>query len=106
MAKKKTSDALKIIDRITGDDPIRRAAIEHEILNSKISRIVYDLRTKAGLTQKTLADLIGTKQSAISRLENADYEGHTIGMLLRIAFALNTRVTLHLNPKGKTPVTV
>jgi ribosome-binding protein aMBF1 (putative translation factor) len=106
MAKRKTTDALKIIDRITGDDPVRRASIEREVLNSKISRLIYDLRTKAGLTQKALADRIGTKQSAISRLEDANYEGHTILMLLRIALALNTRVRLDLNPNGKNVVKV
>ena len=106
MSKRKTTDALKIIDRITGDDPVRRASIEREILNSKISQLIYDLRQKASLTQKALAELIGTKQTAISRLEDANYEGHTILMLLRIALALNTRVRLDLNPKGKTVVTV
>ena len=106
MTKRKTSDALEILDQITGDDPVRQASIEREVLNSKISRVIYDLRQKAGLTQKALADLIGTKQSAISRLEDADYGAHTILMLLRIASALNTRVRLDLNPKGKTVVTI
>jgi ribosome-binding protein aMBF1 (putative translation factor) len=106
MSKRKTRDALKIIDRITGDDPVRRASIEREVLNSKISRLIYDMRQKAGLTQKDLAELIGTKQSAISRLEDANYDGHTILMLLRIALALNTRVRLDLNPDGKNVVKI
>lgn len=63
MSKKKTRDALKIIDRITGDDPSRRASIEREVLNSKISRLIHDLRCKAGLTQKGLAELIGTSRA-------------------------------------------
>ena len=42
-------------------------------------------RTEAGLSQKELAEMIGTTQSVISRLEDADYEGHSLSMLSRIA---------------------
>jgi predicted transcriptional regulator len=46
------------------------------------------------LTQKELADRIGTKQSAIARLEDADYDGHSLSMLQKIAGALNQRVEI------------
>jgi transcriptional regulator with XRE-family HTH domain len=49
---------------------------------------------KAGLTQGELAKLIGTTASVISRLEDADYEGHSLAMLRRIAAALNKRVEI------------
>lgn len=39
-----------------------------------------------------LAELAGTDQAVISRLEEADYEGHTMSMLRRIAKALGKRV--------------
>lgn len=58
----------------------------------EIAQQVYDLRAAAGLTQKQLADLIGTSQSAIARLEDADYGGHSMAMLRRIAHALGKRV--------------
>ena len=45
-------------------------------------------RAQAGLTQEQLADLIGTTQSAISRLEDSDYAGHSLGVLQRVGEAL------------------
>jgi transcriptional regulator with XRE-family HTH domain len=69
-------------------------AIERQSFNADIAQKVHDLRTDAGLTQKQLADLIETQQSVISRIEDADYDGHSLNMLKRIATALkrNLRV--------------
>ncbi len=52
----------------------------------------------AGLTQTELAKLVGSKQPVIARLEDADYEGHSLTMLQRIAIALNQKVEIHLVP--------
>jgi hypothetical protein len=41
-----------------------------------------------------LAKLVGTTASVICRLEDADYEGHSLAMLNRIAGALNKRVKI------------
>ncbi len=59
---------------------------------------VYDLRKKAGLTQKQLADLVGTKQSNIARLESADYTSYTRQTLEKIAKALKARVEVRVIP--------
>ncbi|MDN5943507.1 MAG: helix-turn-helix domain-containing protein, partial [Nitrospira sp.] len=56
------------------------------------------LRLRAGMTQRQLAHLVGTTASAICRLENADYEGHSLAMLNRIAGALDQRVELRFVP--------
>lgn len=53
-----------------------------------------DLRTRARLTQRQLAKRVGTTASVICRLEDADYEGHSLAMLRRIAAALNKRVEI------------
>ena len=58
--------------------------------------LVHDLRTQAGLTQKELAARIGTTPSVISRLEDADYGGHSLSMLRRIAAAVG--------PSGPDPL--
>jgi transcriptional regulator with XRE-family HTH domain len=50
------------------------------------------------MTQRQLAKLVGTTASAICRLENADYEGHSLAMLNRIAAALDQRVELRFVP--------
>jgi ribosome-binding protein aMBF1 (putative translation factor) len=94
----KTKDALTIIDRITGDDPKLREMIAEETINGQVARMIYEARTKAGLTQQQLAERVGTKQSVIARLEDADYEGHSLSMLQRIASALHHKLEMHLVP--------
>ena len=70
------------------------AMLEEERANAEIARSIYKLRTDAGLSQRELAKLVGTSASSICRLEDADYEGHSLGMLRRIAAALNKRVEI------------
>lgn len=89
---RRTSDALKILDRMTGPDRRGRRAMAEARVNFHVAQMIYDARTTAGLTQKQLAELVGTKQPVIARLEDADYEGHSLSMLSRIAAALGRRL--------------
>jgi len=66
--------------------------------DDEVARKIYELRKKAGLTQAQVAKMIGTTASVISRLEDADYEGHSLAMLRRIAAALNKRVEIRFVP--------
>ena len=59
-------------------------------------------RTAGGLTQRQLAKLVGTTASVICRLEDADYEGHSLAMLNRIAAALNKRVKIEFVPAPRS----
>ena len=95
---RKTRDAVTIINRMVGDDAELRAMIDEERAGADVAQLIYDARTRAGLTQTELADLIGTSQPTIARLEDADYEGHSLGMLRRIAAALHLRIELRLVP--------
>jgi len=101
MAKHSTKNALKILDRVTGDDNELRDLIADETLNCRIARIINDARKQAGLTQAQLAEAIGTTQSVIARLEDADYEGHSLSMLQRIAQALHQRVSISFEPEDQ-----
>jgi DNA-binding XRE family transcriptional regulator len=85
-------------DRYVGDDPRRVRLYEEELLNAAVARQVHDLRTNAGLTQRELAKRIGTSASAICRLEDAGYDGHSLYMLKRIAQALDQRVEIRFVP--------
>ena len=96
--KSKTSAAGRILDRITGDDPKLRAAIEEQRINVRVAEMIYEAREAANLTQAELANLVGTTQSVISRLEDADYEGRSLTMLQRIAEALHSRLEVRLVP--------
>jgi ribosome-binding protein aMBF1 (putative translation factor) len=102
MGKRKTThDAVKILhNRYVKDDAERKASVEVERVNVEVARMIYDLRTEAGLTQAELADLVGTTQSVISRLEDSDYSGHSLSMLTRIAEALKQKMVVVMTPKA------
>jgi transcriptional regulator with XRE-family HTH domain len=57
------------------------------------------LRERAGLSQAQLAELLKTSQQQISRLESPGYEGHSLGMLRRVAKALKARVRVSFEPE-------
>ena len=67
-----------------------RAAVS---LRFDVAQLVHDLRTSAGLTQRQLADRMGTTQSVISRLEQAG-RLPTLEMLRRIAVATGADLRL------------
>ncbi|MBN3881757.1 MAG: helix-turn-helix transcriptional regulator [Nostoc sp.] len=96
---KKTNDALKIIKKMMKEDPELQEMVRESSINAQVSQIIYDARKEAGLTQQQLADLVGTTQSVIARLEDADYEGHSLSILARIAAALNQKVEIKMSPK-------
>jgi DNA-binding XRE family transcriptional regulator len=73
---KVTTDALEIMDQeFYHGKPDRKAQLEQAKTDDAVACKIYDLRTKAGLTQKQLAKLVGTTHSIISSLEDADSEG-------------------------------
>lgn len=74
---------------MTSQDPALRQRVRSEVINREIASQIHQMRTAAGMTQSELARRIGTTQSVISRLEDADYEGHSLPMLERIAEALS-----------------
>jgi predicted transcriptional regulator len=95
----RTSDALKIIKKMTKEDPQMQEMVKEASLNAQVAQLIYDVRKQAGLTQQQLADAIGTTQSVIARLEDADYEGHSLSMLAQIANALNQKLEIAMSPK-------
>jgi ribosome-binding protein aMBF1 (putative translation factor) len=88
-------------DRYIGADEAKAVSFEEELANAEIASRIYTLRTKAGLSQRQLAAKIGTSASVICRLEDADYTGHSLAMLRRIAAALNKRVEIRFVPAGR-----
>jgi DNA-binding XRE family transcriptional regulator len=99
-----TTDAVEIIDRRYYEGrPQRMAELAEAEANDTVARKIYELRKRAGLTQEQLAKLVGTTTSVICRLEDADYEGHSLAMLRRIAKALNKRVELRFVSASRNP---
>lgn len=97
-----TTDAVAILHRrYYAGRPERLAALEEARANDNVARKITALRLQAGLTQRQLAKLVGTTASVICRLESADYEGHSLAMLQRIADALDQRVEIRFVPATK-----
>jgi DNA-binding XRE family transcriptional regulator len=96
---RRTIDGIRILHkRFYAGRPARLAALEEARANTEVAREIHALRQQAGLTQKQLAALVGTAPSVISRLEDADYEGHSMAMLRRIAAVLNKQVQIRFVP--------
>ena len=101
--RRPATNAIEILHRRYFEGkPDRLAELEEERANAEIARKIFDLREKAGLTQKELAKRVGTTPSVICRLEDADYEGHSLSMLRRIAEALQQRIEIRFVPIKKT----
>ena len=59
-----------------------------------LAQLIHDLRINAGLTQKELADRMGTTQSVISRLEEGGGSGNRVDTLARVANALGRHLVI------------
>jgi len=100
--KRTTADALEILhSRYYRGRPERIAELEKTRADMQVGRLLQHLRMKARLSQRDLARLAGTTASVICRLEDADYDGHSLSMLRRIAAALDKRVELRFVPVSR-----
>src|SRR6516162_10908912 len=95
---RKLNDALVIAKRRYYKTAERRRDLEEARVNAEAARLIYQLRSDAKLSQSELAKLVGTTQSVVSRLEDDDYDGHSLTMLARIAAALGQRIVLTAKP--------
>lgn len=97
---KKTRDATVILKRRLEKSPALKQMVEEERVNYQAALEIRQARQRAGLTQAELAREIGTTQSVIARLEDADYRGHTLKIIEHIAEALGRRVEIRLRPSS------
>jgi DNA-binding XRE family transcriptional regulator len=96
---KVNTDAVKILHgRYVQRKPKMKSLLIEERANVEIAQKLADLRIQARLTQQQLAKLVGTTPSVICRLEDADYEGHSLTMLRRVAAALNNLIEVRFKP--------
>jgi transcriptional regulator with XRE-family HTH domain len=87
---------MEIIKQRFGVDPRTDSKVQEFSEDFRIAQTVYDARQAAGLTQRELADAIGTTESIISELESANYDGNPLTMLRRIADALHMTLRVEL----------
>lgn len=62
----------------------------------QVAKQLISLRLKRGLTQKELADKIGTSQSVIARIENGE-QNLSLKTLTKIAYALEAELNISLS---------
>ena len=97
--RQETTGAVDILHRrYYAGEPHRVADLEKARAEDHVARKLTALRTAHGLSQRQLARLIGTTASVICRLQDANYEGHSLAMLNRIAAALKQRVEIRFVP--------
>jgi hypothetical protein len=109
---RQTTDAVEILRRrFVEGDAESEALLEEIRAEAEVARTIYRLRSGAKLTQQALAER-SAPLPRISRLD-ADYTGHSLAMLRRIAAALGRRVEIRFpamkiakapSAKGKSPV--
>jgi len=97
--KARSRNGLEILRRrFVENNPEMQELIEQERADFNVGTLIHYLRTEAGLTQEQLAERASTTQSVISRLEDVEYEGHTLAMLNRVARAVGK--TTYINFLG------
>ncbi|OQA62793.1 MAG: anaerobic benzoate catabolism transcriptional regulator [Ignavibacteria bacterium ADurb.Bin266] len=94
MPKPKTINSASLLKNQMKNDEFKK---EYDLLEEEfdLAREIIKLRTKASLTQKQLAELAGTSQPAIARLESGSYNNVSLAFLRRIGKALNVTPEIH-----------
>lgn len=86
------NDGVAMIDDLFGDETGWADAVARAEVDCDVAQAIFALRERHGLTQKVLAARARTTQSVVARLEDAEYTGHSLRMLVRIAAAVGERV--------------
>src|SRR2546422_597720 len=73
-----------------------RVEVEHDLA---LGQLIHDLRTEAGLSQRELAERMGTTQSVISRLEEGGGARNRLDTLARVATALDRHLVVSFPEK-------
>ncbi|PKA23694.1 transcriptional regulator [Leptospira sp. mixed culture ATI2-C-A1] len=75
---------------------------EYDALSNEftLAKEIIKLRKKRHLTQKDLAEKIGTSQPAIARIESGNYKNLSLSFINRLAKALDAVPVIHLKSKG------
>ena len=79
-------------------DPEFRKHFEEERRALDLALKIAKLRERKGLTQQEFAQLMGTSQQAVSRIESGEYEGFTLKTLEKIAEATGTQLKIEFVP--------
>jgi transcriptional regulator with XRE-family HTH domain len=100
MAKHKT--LMDEIRQELRDDRELNAAYQRELARLEIGNQILKLRQRLRLSQAQLAELIGTKQAGVARMEQASYSNFNVATLAKVAVATRSRLNVTLTPIGRS----
>lgn len=89
----------EFIEQRARKSAVYRKTLARTLQQIDLAMLVREMREDAELTQSALAKKAGTTQSVIARLEDAEYVGHSLRMLERIAVACGVALTLRAEKK-------
>ena len=92
------SDAIKWADQQIDLNPELASEVEAELEELKLAELVRRLRKNRKMTQDQLAKELGTKQSAISRIEGGKLGNITLKTLQHLAAATGHYAVLRFTP--------
>jgi len=93
------SDAgLLLSKHLDSKSDAERARLFSKLTRKEVAGQIRELREKRQLTQVEFAKRCNMKQSAVSRIEQAEYSGWTYKILSRIAEKLNARLHISYEP--------
>jgi len=77
-------------------NPVMNEAYQQELARLELANQILLARRHAHLSQKDLADLIGTKQTGVARMERAGYLTLSLRTLAKIAVATGAHLDVRL----------
>src|SRR5207247_4662573 len=88
-----------LFDRFYRGKPARIESLRRTREELALGRRIRELREARGLSQAKLAKALGTRGPAISRIEDADYDGHSLRILRKIADYFEQHLVVSFEPK-------
>ena len=67
-----------------------------ELGRLRLAHRIAELREQRGLTQAELAEVVGTTQAGIARLENPNYRNYSLKTLEQVDVALGARLKIEI----------
>jgi ribosome-binding protein aMBF1 (putative translation factor) len=89
----------EIVEKRSRKSATYRKTFTRTLHQIDLALLVREMREEAGLTQTELARKVSTTQPVIARLEDAEYTGHSLTMLERVATACGVALKLHAEKK-------
>jgi ribosome-binding protein aMBF1 (putative translation factor) len=89
----------EFVEQRRGKSAAYRKSFARTLQQIDLAMLVREMRESAGFTQTELAKKARTTQSVIARLEDAEYAGHSLTMLERIAAACGVALKLRAEKK-------